>query len=227
MRDRKGQSSEISGGDRKGTRSIFRDDAVRRYIESRERSVLPRMVSPQIFLYLWALLGLIATSGLCAWVAKIPIYASGQAIVTRWQSRASQTNQTNGIDKEAVVVIFLPPQYLSKLRPQQKLFLKFAGIDDRFSRTILTVESEIRSPDSIQKQFALSPGAAQAIAQPVAVAIAPWETAPTQLPANVYLGSLGHVEVEIGSQRAISLLPIVGQLFTEDALPQSLPQNFK
>lgn len=221
MRDRKSQSRGTAEGNQKDSRSIFRDEAVRRYIESREQSVLPRLVSPQIFLYLWTLLGLIAITSTIAWFAKIPVYASGSAVITRWQS------QTEGMGKEPVVAVFLAPQYLSRLRPKQKLFLKFAGTGDRFSRTILTVDTEIRSPDSIQKQFALSPGAAQAIAQPVVVAIARWDPAPAQLPASVYLGSLGHAEVEIGSQRAISLLPIVGQLFTEDALPQSLPQNFK
>lgn len=215
MRDRKSQSRGMAEGNQKDSRSIFRDDAVRRYIESREQSVLPRLVSPQIFLYLWTLLGLIAITSTIAWFAKIPVYASGAAVVTNWQSQAE------GMGKEPVVAVFLPPQYLSRLRPKQKLFLKFAGMGERFSWTILTVDSEIRSPDSIQKQFALSPSAAQAITQPVVVAIARWEIAPKQLSANVYLGSLGRAEVEIGSQQAISLLPMVGQLFAEDVLPKS------
>lgn len=210
MSDRESRFGGQTEIERKGTRSIFRDDAVRRYIESRERAVLPRLVSPQTFLYLWALLGLIATSSAIAWLAKIPVYASGKAIVTRPQSRI------DGIGKEPVVVVFLPPQYLSSLRPQQKLFLKFAGTGDRFSLPIASVASEIRSPDSIQKQFALSPSTAKAIAQPVAVAIARWELAPTQLPKDAYLGSFGDAEVEIGSQRAISLLPMVGNLFVEE-----------
>ncbi|NJL43453.1 MAG: hypothetical protein HC935_09450 [Pseudanabaena sp. SU_2_4] len=153
MSEREGRSGGQTEVGRKDTRSIFRDDAVRRYIESRERAVLPRLVSPQIFLYLWALLGLVATSGLFAWFAKIPVYASGTAVVTRWQS---QISQTEGIDKVPVLVVFLPPQYLSRLRPQQELFLKFAGIGDRFSRTILAVDTEIRSPDSIQNNLPLA-----------------------------------------------------------------------
>jgi hypothetical protein len=128
---------------------------------------------------------------------------------------------------ELVVVAFLPPQYITKLRTNQKLFLKFDGIGDRgafpqgnrFSRTILVVEPQIRSPDSVQKQFALSPIAAQVITQPVAVAIARLQL-PAELPAAVYLGSLGRAEVEIDSQRAISLLPIIGQ-FAQDVLPKS------
>lgn len=207
--------------DRKDTkRSIFRDEAVRRYIESREKSVLPRIVSPQTFLYLWSLLGLLTASSIITWFTKIPVYASGPAVVTRW-------HKAEGMGEELVVVAFLPPQYIAKLGINQKVFLKFDGIGDRgafpqgnrFSRTILVVETQIRSPDSVQKQFALSPSVAQAITQPVAVVIARLQF-PTQLPAAVYLGSLGHAEVEIDSQRAISLLPIIGQ-FAQDVLRKS------
>jgi hypothetical protein len=217
MGDRESLSREQMESNREGTRAIFREDAIRRYIESREKAVLPRLVSPQIFSYLWVLLGLIAASSAIAWFAKIPIYASGTAIVTRWQ------NQSKDMGKEPIVVIFLPPQYLSRLRPQQRLFLKFAGMDDRISWTILSVDSKIHSPDSIQRKFDLSPSSAQAIAQPVIVAIARWEETPTQLLADVYLGSLGRAEVEIGSQRAISLLPMVGNLFTEEMPPKVNP----
>lgn len=197
--------------------SIFRDEAVRRYVESREKSVLPRIVSPQTFLYLWSLLGLLAASSIIAWFTKIPVYASGTAVVTRW-------HQAEGRGEELVVVAFLPSHYINKLKTDQKLFLKFDGMGvrgafpqgNRLSRTILSVEPQIRSPDAVQKQFELSPSVAQAITQPVAVVIARWlhpplaSQFPTQLPA-LYLGSLGRAEVEIGQERTISLVPIIGQ----------------
>lgn len=182
-------------------RSIFRDDAIRRYVASREQSVLPRWVSPWTFLYLWLLLGLLGVSSLIAWFVRVPVYASGSAVVVRWQ------NKKQGTGNDIVVAAFFPPQTLANLRANQKVLLHFDGMGNRFTRTILTVEPAIRSPDSVQKQFALNPSSAQAIAQPVAVVIARWEPVPTELPASAYLGSLGRAEVEIGSQRAISLLP--------------------
>lgn len=85
----------------------------------------------------------------------------------------------------------------------------------------MTIEPQICSPDSVQKHFALSPSVAQAITQPVAVVIARLKPVSAELPASVYLGSLGRAEVEIDSQRAISLLPIIGQLFAQDVLRKS------
>ena len=56
-------------------RSIFRADAVRRYVQSQQRAVLPRFVCPRTFLYLWILLGLLLlTGGLVTWFARGPLF---------------------------------------------------------------------------------------------------------------------------------------------------------
>jgi hypothetical protein len=44
-------------------RSIFRAEAVRRYIQNHEEAVLPRLICPRTFLYLWILLGLLLAAG--------------------------------------------------------------------------------------------------------------------------------------------------------------------
>jgi hypothetical protein len=53
------------------------------------------------------------------------------------------------------------------------------------------------------------------LTQPSAVAIAQFEPSPTSLPAAVYLGSVYHAEVEVGSRRVISFLPLIGSFFGE------------
>lgn len=195
-------------------RSIFRNDAVRRYVESREKSVLPRLVSPRTFIYLWFLLGLLGMSSIVAWFARVPMYASGSAIVVRWKSKKNTP-------ENIVVAAFFPPHYLPKLRTAQKLFLHFdtmgvGGVsrnENRLSRSVIVVDPEISSPDVIQKQFALHSGAAQRITQPAAVVFAQLDPIPTGLSASAYLGSVGRADVEVGSQRAVSLLPLIGHFF--------------
>jgi hypothetical protein len=44
-------------------RSIFRADAVRRYIQNQHKTVLPRLVCPHTFLYVWILLVLLFLAG--------------------------------------------------------------------------------------------------------------------------------------------------------------------
>lgn len=58
----------------KVTRSIFREDAVRDYVAGQETTVLPRIVSPCTFTYLWALLGVLGISSTIAWLTKLPVY---------------------------------------------------------------------------------------------------------------------------------------------------------
>ncbi|MBO3462200.1 hypothetical protein G7B40_006075 [Aetokthonos hydrillicola Thurmond2011] len=201
---------------KRSRRSIFRDDAVRRYVESREKSVLPRLVSPRMFIYLWFLLGLLLISSIVAWFSKVPVYASGSAVVVRWKSKKN----TSG---NIVVAAFFPPQYLPKLQTAQKLFLHFDGMsvngasrgENRLERSVIFVKPEISSPDVVHKQFALDSGAAQNITQPVAAVVAQLEPISTGLTGSTYLGSVGRADVEVGKARAVSLLPLIGHFFEQ------------
>jgi hypothetical protein len=190
-------------------RSILRVDAIRRYARSREEAVLPRFVSPHTFVCLWILLGLLVASGFIAWCAQVPVYASGPAVVVDGRDK------TPSIHEDFVVVAFLPTEHLSRLRVGQTMFLALDPAGRRLSRPILAVEPEISSPDAAQKRFALHAGAALTLSQPVAVAIARWESPPTRLPASSYAGSVYHVDIEVGSRRVMALLPFVGQFFGE------------
>lgn len=58
----------------KAARSIFREEAVRDYVAGQETTVLPRIVSPRTFTYLWALLGVLGISSTIAWLTKLPVY---------------------------------------------------------------------------------------------------------------------------------------------------------
>lgn len=51
--------------------SIFRAEAVQHYARSQAKAVLPRLVCPRTFLYLWLLLGTLVVAGTClAWSAR-------------------------------------------------------------------------------------------------------------------------------------------------------------
>ena len=188
-------------------RPIFRVDALRRYEQSREEPVLPRLVSPRTFIYLWSLLGLLVVSGFLAWFAQVPMYTSGSAVVVDGRGK------TPSIGNEVLVVAFVPPEHLWRLRAGQTLFLQFDGGGKRIGRSIIAVEPEISSPDGAQSRFALNAGTAPAITQPSAVAIARLAPLSAGLPAAAYVGSVYRAEIEIGSRRVISLLPLIGQFF--------------
>jgi hypothetical protein len=188
-------------------RTIFRADALQRYMQGRERSVLPQFVSPRTFLCLWILLGLLVAAGFVAWFAQVPVYAAGPAIVVEVREPISF------IHEEVVVAIFLPPEHLRHLRAGQPMFLTLEGLGERIRTPILAVEPGISSPMDAQRRFALS--AATAVNRPAVVAIARLGPLPAGLSASTYIGSVGRAEVEIGSRRVLTLLPLIGQFFGE------------
>ena len=56
-------SIESSPSDASPVRSIFRTEARQRYIQNQERVVLPRLVSPRVFIVLWILALLLTVAG--------------------------------------------------------------------------------------------------------------------------------------------------------------------
>jgi hypothetical protein len=63
---------------RANVRPIFRADAVRRYIQSQQKAVLPRFICPRTFLCLWILLGLLFLAGGIVTSHLAATFADGQ-----------------------------------------------------------------------------------------------------------------------------------------------------
>lgn len=193
-------------GNNLSTRQVFRPEAIRRYMQSREEAVFPRLISPRVVIYLWVLLGLLGIAALFAWLVKVPIYVSGLAVVV------DRSQIAQDIQDDVVLVAFFPPGHL---QAGQNLLVQFSATGERSSREIVAVEPEISSPDAARRKFALEDDAALAITQPAIVAVARFQPTPLRLPARAYVGSTYRVDVEVGSRRLISLLPLIGQLFHE------------
>ncbi len=189
-------------------RPIFRPNAIRRYLDRREEIVLPRLVSPSFLRYLWLLTAALVAATLLAWLTRVPVHATGVAIVVA----AGITPELYQSDQEVFVAAFLPAESLSSLRPGQRIFLYTGQANEPLNLVIVVVEEKVLSPDTARKRFGLTPGATAAITSPAAVALAQFTPPTADLPAVAYLGSLYRSEVEIGSQRVIFLLPLFDKL---------------
>ena len=186
-------------------RSIFRTEAVERHIAAREKSIWPRFIRPRVFFFLWILLGLLLLGGGLTWFAQVPIYASGRAVVT-------QANPTTS-ENDVTMIAFLVPPALEHLEAGQSIFLIFEEEDERLELAISQVEPEVLNPKMVQEKYLLTDDLMGVVPGPVAVAqmIPPAEL--NDLPITSYVGSTYRIEVEIGSQRVVSLIPYLGQFF--------------
>jgi hypothetical protein len=191
-------------------RSIFRHDALHRYGEGREQSVLPRLVAPRTFRYLWCLVGLLLLSGIVVWSVPVPTCAAGPAVVIRRQST------TQGAPERMMVVAFFSPQYRSRVQTARTLLLHFDVLGARLNRPILAVGPEVASPEVVQQRFALPPDALSGMTWPATVVMAPLEPLPAGVPASAYLGSIGRATVPAESRRIVALFPAIGLFFQSE-----------
>src|SRR5258708_21513917 len=70
-------------------RSIFRESAIKKYLQKQEQGILLRVASPPIVLFFWvALLFLLGAGGL-AWSIQVPISVRGQGLILEQGAAAS------------------------------------------------------------------------------------------------------------------------------------------
>ena len=191
-------------------KSFFRAGALERFIQGRARLILPQFVSPRGFVLLWLVLCLVLASGVLAWNAEVPRLESGVAVVVE----AAQV-RTPGAAEGPLLLAFLPPGTLPRLKAGQPLFLEGRSSKERMASTIIEVAPEVLSPAAARARYGLDSLPAQALVGPSALVVARFE--PQALggkPAD-HLGSVYPVNVRVGARRLFWLLPLVDRLDPE------------
>ena len=171
-------------------------------MQAKAQTVLPRFIAPPVPLCLWLLLSCLLTVSVLAWLTRVPVYRNGVATVV-------DPNFAN----EELIVAFFPPESKSEMKAGQKLSLKLDPAGPPVVRAIASIEPGILSPAEARKKFNLDNTAARTYQFPAAVAIARLGKPNEQLPASAYEGTVVEARVEVGSQRLIALLPLVGGFF--------------
>ncbi|HZO75821.1 MAG TPA: hypothetical protein VFB60_26720 [Ktedonobacteraceae bacterium] len=189
----------------KGTQQIFRAKALEQHAFRWEKTILPRVVAPRFFLFLWILLGLLLSATFFAWLAQVPMYATGTGIVLAQGSTASIRGD------EAVAAVFLPATPSPKVQAGATVLLSI-GSTIQLRTTVLAVQPAVMSPNDIRQRYLLSNTPLSAITEPSRVVfVGLGSTMPTQ----TYAGSLVSALVQVGTRRVLSLLPGFNQLIGE------------
>lgn len=185
------------------TPSIFRAGALERYLQGRARLTLPEFIAPKAFALLWLVLGTVLACGALAWFAEVPHFESGVAVVV-------EGTRETGAAGGAVLLTFLPPDALPRLKPGQPLFLEPASRATQASSEVLAVEPRVLSPQEARARFGAQGVPSEVMAAPSAVLVARFEPSAAGRQASDYLGSTFPVSVRVGSQRLVQLLPFAG-----------------
>jgi hypothetical protein len=179
-------------------RSIFRKRALDKYMQRQEQNVVLQLVSPRMFVFLWALLLLAVGAGYLVWSIQEPIVVQGKGVVVQPKTANGKTGQA------IVVMILLPPDQQANLKVGQPISINITSANITFTSTVQTIEAGVMSPAAITTQLNLPVQLTQTLSGPSVVAVAPVE--PMSL-AKTYLGSQCEAQVQIGTQSVLSVLP--------------------
>lgn len=128
-------------------RSIFRHQALEHYVQSREKTILPRLARPSVFLMLWILLILAALTMMVASFGRVPVYISGSGIVI--EDTIIQNRQSVNMP---IALVFVPAAFAHALplHAGAPVLLQIGTQGQSFTTTVDEVEPAILSPDEIQ-----------------------------------------------------------------------------
>jgi hypothetical protein len=184
-------------------RPIFRPEAVRRYAEAREQPVLPKFVSPRIMVALWALVVLLILSGVAVWFTSTPVYASGLAVVV------DTRNKLANIEEGTAMLVLLPPEAQPVLDEGKTVLIQVNATSKPLEREIVAFEKDASKVNRTLEEFALENHPAVVKVQPAVVAIVRLEDMPGNVPTNDYVGTIFRADIQVGSRRIASLLPLM------------------
>jgi hypothetical protein len=181
-------------------RSIFRDQAIQKYRQNQEKSVLPRIVAPPVFLFFWILLAILTAAGVLAWLGQVPLYVMGSGVVLE---KAVLSNQ--GSD-EAVAAIPFSPHDVFHIHKGLLSEIQVGSTGPVITRTVDVVSPTMLSPSEVQRLYGI---AITDPAQIVSIRLG------SDISRRVYAGSPVHVRIQVGSRRLLSLFPLFSSLEKE------------
>ena len=178
---------------------------------AQDQLVLPRFATLKGNVLLWSLAALtLALLGL-VWSARLPIRASGPAIVVRSPADAATA------PRMVTVAVFLSADVQTHLRSGLAVRLRFDTTSEDIQAVVSSVTPRILAPAEARATFGLDSGAGAYITSPSVVALVRLDAAALHASADTLLGSIGRADVQIGSRRVLELLPVIGGLFHSEA----------
>jgi hypothetical protein len=177
--------------------SIFRDKALQKYRESREKTILPRFVAPPVFLFFWLLLFIFIVAGLFAWLGQVPAYVTGAGVILDSHSPLIQGSN------EAAAIIFIPYNSSVHLQPGQPVQIQLGSAGMQITSAITVVEPQVYSTSQVRKTFLLG------VTSPVFAVVVPLGSPSSGL---FNAGNPVSAQIQVGSRPFVSLFPVYDTL---------------
>lgn len=190
------------------TSSLFRKQALEYYIKSQEKAILPRLVQPPVFLLLWIMLSLAAIALTVVWFGQVPVYVGGFGVVIEQATDNGRDQQHREPGQSIVrnikvmVLVFVPLAHMHPFSPHvgAAVRLQVGTQGQAFTTVISAVEPGIFSPAEIQQRYAPGSAVSALITGPSFVVLV--DPGPP-LASQIYVGSLIHAQIQVGSMSVL------------------------
>lgn len=175
---------------------IFRDKALKHYMQNKKKDVLPDFGSVPAAIFGWLLLGLLIATGLLAGCGQVPVSVMGEGIVL-------STGHTTPAGNNGVVALaFFSPSDAANLRVGQSVRIQVGASDPQLTSEIAEIEPGTSSPATVLAHYGQQTNGEPANQQ---VVVAVLKSSPTFLMTH-YVGSVLAVQVNAGTQSLFTAL---------------------
>ena len=174
-------------------RRIFRDTAVKQYIERHQQEVLPHLVSPSGMFFIWILLALIVIGGIIIWSIPVPMHITAMGIVSE---------QQNQLDNSPVVFVFVSANQQSIIQPGQPVRMQVSNTNLVFQGTVTQIKPDLSNTTNLRQQYGLNENFLSGVTQPLVTLTVRSHTR-FSLPINA--GKALTATITVGSQTVLSL----------------------
>lgn len=181
---------------------LFRKQALEYYARNSEKTILPRLVRPPVFLLLWLLLGLIGLAFMLAWLSRIPVYASGPGMIIE-----QSVMQQQHVVQATVALVILPVAsgHLLPVRPGTPVQIQIGtgAQEQQFTSVVSSVMPDVLGPDQIEQRYQPGSSLVSLIRGPSMVILLKLDQ---PFASQAYAGSLINAQIQIGSTSVLSLV---------------------
>jgi hypothetical protein len=186
-------------------RQIFREHALQQYLQKREKEVIPHIISPSLFTCLWIVFSVFLVTALLTLMEPLPKYISSSGVVV------GQREAYKGQRDDLVILAFLPIASRKQFHVGQHVLVQTRRNEHPFTGTIQHIEARIQSPADIQQRYLQKRGVSLDNVRPSLIAEVRLEQS-LRL-AHDDEGSVVTLQINVGSQSVLALLPGIGPLF--------------
>jgi hypothetical protein len=179
-------------------RQIFREHALQHYTQKNEKNVLPRTISPFMFICCWIALTLTILASLLIWSIPVPNYLDTLGIPTP-QGSPGRTTQTTSI------LVFFPVSAQAYIRPGQVVQISGNTIDYTLAGRITHVDTQHLNMTELGKRYAFKPEMVQFLPATTDVFVGTITTSQA-IPLKSDTSDRITVHYQQGTRQALSLL---------------------